>query len=190
VELDVLAPRRPRRARHGPSRASVAAACVALALATAAAPGPSAAAPSAAELEAAFVLRLMRFVTWPDGALGDPVRIVVADAPGVRAALAEMVQGQAHGDRPMVVERRLDEGAPPAVAFFGGGSSAQAGLAALGDAPTLTIGDGRGFARAGGMIELVRDGARIQLEVNRGAAARAGLHVSSRVLDLARAVHE
>jgi hypothetical protein len=54
--------------------------------------------------------------------------------------------------------------------------------------PTLTVGDGEGFAEAGGMIGLVNAGNRIQFDINSAAAQRNGLTLSSQLLRLARNV--
>lgn len=148
------------------------------------------AAPSEDELKAAFVMRLVNFVSWPEAAGDDAVDIAVVGAPDVAAALAPMVQGKAVGDRPLVVAKDWAESAPPEVAYLGTAEEIDRRRPALRGRPTLTISSVRGFARGGGMIELVREGDRIHLEVNRGAAEEAGLQISSRVLGLARVVHD
>jgi hypothetical protein len=162
---------------------------LAVAAALLATAGAYAAAPSEAELQAAFVLRLTRFVTWPEGVLGDELRIAVVDASAIHAALVEMARGQSSGDRPLVVQAGWDGSDPPAVVFLGD-AAVESGLARLEGEPTLTLAGVRGFARRGGMVELVREGARIHLEIGLAAVQRAGLQISSRVLDLARAIHE
>ncbi len=50
--------------------------------------------------------------------------------------------------------------------------------------PVLTIGEASGFARAGGMVNLVEDRNRVRMEVNPAAAGRAGLVFSSQLLKL------
>lgn len=49
----------------------------------------------------------------------------------------------------------------------------------------LTVGEASGFADRGGVINLVEDRGRLRFEINRGAAERAGLKLSSRLLKLA-----
>jgi hypothetical protein len=52
----------------------------------------------------------------------------------------------------------------------------------------LTVGDVEGFTQAGGVIRLTNDDRRIALEISLGAADRAFLKISSRLLSLARIV--
>lgn len=54
--------------------------------------------------------------------------------------------------------------------------------------PVLTIGDVPGFAKQGGMIELVSGKERLGFEVNLEAAKRANLKLSSQMLALANIV--
>ena len=56
--------------------------------------------------------------------------------------------------------------------------------------PVLTIGESEGFAAAGGVIGLFAEGEKIKFEINREAAQRAGLKLSSQLLKLARLVKE
>jgi hypothetical protein len=52
----------------------------------------------------------------------------------------------------------------------------------------LTIGEGEGMGKAGMVIGVYVDGDRIRFDANTGAASRAGLTLSSRLLRLARIV--
>lgn len=59
---------------------------------------------------------------------------------------------------------------------------------AVGDLPILTVSDVERFSRRGGMITLVRSGSRIRFRINIDAVRRAGLSVSSKLLELAETV--
>ena len=63
-------------------------------------------------------------------------------------------------------------------------------LGALGRQSTLTVGDVKGFAQRGGMINLTKEGRRLRFEVNRRAAERTGIHLSSQLLKLADLVDD
>ena len=54
----------------------------------------------------------------------------------------------------------------------------------------LTVSDIDGFADAGGMIQLVREGGRVRFEVNLDSVRGADLTMSSKLLRLASVVHE
>lgn len=53
---------------------------------------------------------------------------------------------------------------------------------------TLTVGETEGFAELGGIINLTVEGNKVRFEVNRIAAQRAGLKISSKLLSLAKIV--
>ena len=55
---------------------------------------------------------------------------------------------------------------------------------------TLTVGEAEGFAVLGGIINLTLEGNKVHFEVNRLAADRAGLKISSKLLSLAKIVTE
>jgi len=55
---------------------------------------------------------------------------------------------------------------------------------------TLTVGEAEGFAVLGGIINLTLEGNKVHFEINRLAADRAGLKISSRLLSLAKIVTE
>ncbi len=52
----------------------------------------------------------------------------------------------------------------------------------------VTVGEMKGFARAGGIINFFTEHDKIRFEINVGAAERAGLSISSKLLNLARIV--
>ena len=52
----------------------------------------------------------------------------------------------------------------------------------------LTVGDTKGFADCGGVINFVLENDRVQFEVNRKAAEQAGLKISSKLLSVAKLV--
>jgi len=58
----------------------------------------------------------------------------------------------------------------------------------VGASPVLTIGQCVQFTRLGGVSALIREGGRYQFQINREAAERAGLKVSSKLLRLATVV--
>ena len=52
----------------------------------------------------------------------------------------------------------------------------------------LTVGDTKGFAELGGIINFVLEDDRVHFEVNRKAADQAGLKISSKLLSVAKRV--
>ena len=56
------------------------------------------------------------------------------------------------------------------------------------EAPVRRSGPCKGFAQAGGMIELYVEGGRMRFAINMDAAERSGLRLSSRLLGLAKVI--
>lgn len=56
--------------------------------------------------------------------------------------------------------------------------------------PVLTVTESAGAAERGAVINLVREGEHVRFEINVDAARRARLELSSRLLNLARIVHD
>ena len=54
----------------------------------------------------------------------------------------------------------------------------------------LTVGDVAGFCESGGGINLIVVDSKVKLEINPDATGRSGLQVSSKLLSLARIVHD
>lgn len=140
-----------------------------------------------AQLQAAFTLNFAKFTEWPAARLADG-RFVLCQLGGnerladaLRALEGRTVQG-------LPIEfRRIDSGleASRCLLLF----AANLVPPPLADgAAVLTVGAEPGFAQHGGMIGLLRDGARLRFEVNVDALKRAGLVLSSHVLALSASV--
>jgi hypothetical protein len=61
-------------------------------------------------------------------------------------------------------------------------------LAKLDNAPILTVGEGRDFLNAGGMICFLLEGNNVRFAINLNAASAAKLKIGSRLLILAQTV--
>jgi hypothetical protein len=159
-------------------------------------PGAATAAdvPSDAAVRAAFVFNFAKFTEWPGLAAGAPIVACVAKDEDIAAALTAIVRGETIGGHAMVVWRRNDdspwEGCQ--VLFMPGGAARDfASVAsAIRTRPVLTVSGSPGFSQHGGMIELFVDGGRLRFAINVDAVDRAGLHISSRLLGLAKVVHD
>jgi hypothetical protein len=63
-------------------------------------------------------------------------------------------------------------------------------MAVLGTAPVLTVADVPDFIKRGGMVQFVLDNNKVKFEINIAVAQRAGLKLSSALLNLARVVRK
>ena len=52
----------------------------------------------------------------------------------------------------------------------------------------LTVGEGAEFLRQGGMVAFVVENRRVRFDINLTAAAKSGLRISSKLLNVARSV--
>jgi hypothetical protein len=152
-------------------------------------------APREYEIKAGFLFNFAKFVDWPSDVLVEGVgelRVIVIGHDPFDGALDRLVAGKTIHGHPVTVsyERDLAPGAYAHLVFVSVSEQKRlpALLAALGQAPTLTISDIEHFAEQGGAIGLVDHGSSIKFAINRGAAGNARLRVSSRLLALATIV--
>lgn len=147
------------------------------------------------DIKAAFLFSFAKFIEWPPRAGEDAALVVgVLGRDGFAATLEQTVRGKTVNGKPLVVKRlaRPQEALGCHVVFIGGGDRNRVKqiLSALPASGVLTVGEAEQFAQWGGIINFVKETNRIRFEINADAATRAGLRISSRVLQLARVVHE
>ena len=147
------------------------------------------------DVKAAFLYNFTKFVAWPTpSAPTEPLRLCVVSDDALRRSLERTIEGET------IDGRRLESRVPSTpeearschVLFVGQPDTDRDArlLAAVKDLPVLTVSDSNDFARRGGGIEFVRENSRLRFDVNVPGAERAGIKVSSRLLKVARRVHE
>lgn len=145
-------------------------------------------------LKAAFLLHFVRFTSWPAGSLGDadasePMVLCVADEAIANALRSSAVDHRV-ANRDLVVRAvtPADVLRDCALVYIGRAHARRAPqiLQRLEGRSVLTVSDSDWFIAEGGMIQLYRSDGHIRFEVGLGAANRAGLRLSSRLLQLAR----
>jgi YfiR/HmsC-like len=138
------------------------------------------------DLKAAFVTSFVQFVNWPGGS-GAPITIGILGDDPFRGGLEKQAGLQSISIRR---SRRIEDLKSCNVIFVARSERGRTAeiASALGNAPVLTIGDYDNFAREGGMIGFYLDGGKVRFEINQGAAKRAGLGLSSKLLRLGRIV--
>ncbi len=148
------------------------------------------------EVKAAFVLKLINFVQWPDveGQHNTSLVIGIVGTDPTSDALERLAAGKSVDGREIVVRRLTTESNLTAcqVVFVGASerNNAASLLERLRGASVLTVGEADGFGQHGGIVNLMLDEGRIRLEVNPNAAQRAHLQISSRLLSLATIVRD
>ena len=138
------------------------------------------------QLIAGYVLNFTRFVEWPASLHPNEIVICVVGNPGLYSALRTGASSASVGPHHLIA-RQIDGEASASgchVLYIEHASALH--VAAL--APMLTVSDGGGFAHAGGTIELFTQANRLRFIINLESARRAGLHISSNLLQLAASV--
>ena len=179
------------------SRAGLfAVASIALTAALIAAPGIAAdngtdVAPDVA-VKAAFLYNFAKFAEWPALPSGAPIVVCIVGEDGIAAALVETVRGQNISGHTLEVWRPQESGMWRVchLLFIADAETRRAagGLGGIKTLPVLTVSDGKGFSQAGGIIELYVEGGRMRFAINVDAAEGSGLHLSSRLLGLAKVI--
>jgi hypothetical protein len=146
------------------------------------------------EVKAAFLYNFAKFIEWPTSSGGpapaDVVLCVVGPDPfgPTLTALADRDDDGRH----LKVRHLVDLGGDPGchIAFISAVERPRLGsiLARATAQHVVTVADLDGFARAGGVIQFVLEDGRVRFWINRGAAARSGVQLSSRLLALAHIV--
>lgn len=149
---------------------------------------------SEVSVTAALLYNFAKFTEWPALPPGAPIAMcVVADAV-MADAVAATVKGEQINGHPLGVSQPQDGAAwARCQVLFIADAEIRRSTDALGRiraSPVLTVSDGRAFAKAGGIIELYVDSGKMRFAINVGAAERAGLRISSRLLGLAKIVRE
>lgn len=159
------------------------------------APMPADSASLEYEVKAAYLLNFTRYVDWPPSAFprqDSPLVICVIGPDPFHAILERTVEGKVADGHPIAVQRAAlaSDTRGCHMAFIASGSQdLRIPQFDQLEGAVLTIGEGHGFARLGGMIGLVIVNATVRFEINLGAVRGAGLQVSSRLLALATRVY-
>jgi hypothetical protein len=156
------------------------------------APGQDAA-PSEYQVKAACIYNFTKFVEWPPEAFSNPsspfVIGVIGDDP-FNGELQRAVQDKDVCGRKFVVRhlRNADEARSCQILFISRSERKSIGdiLAAVSTLPVLTISETDRFVQSGGIINFLLEQNKVRFEINAAAAKKAGLKVSSKLLDLGR----
>jgi uncharacterized protein DUF4154 len=143
-------------------------------------------------LKAAFLYNFAKFAEWPALPSDAPIVFCMVGDDKIAAALVETLRGQNISDHTLEVRRPPDNATWRLcnLLFIADAETGRAagGLGGIKMLPVLTVSDGKGFSAAGGIIELFVEGGRMRFAVNVDAAELSGLHLSSRLLGLAKVI--
>jgi len=147
------------------------------------------------DVKAAFLYNFAKFVDWPPAAFPEPkgsFRICVLGKDPFGGSLQAAVNGEEIAGHRLTVVRSASLAKPAGcqILFVSRSERDQTSeiLSAVKDSPVLTVGDAPGFLEQGGIINFLLEGNKVRFEINNEAAGKAGLSISSKLLQLARRV--
>jgi hypothetical protein len=142
-------------------------------------------------VKAAFIFNFAKFTEWPADAFADaasPLRVCVLDQDPFGDVL-KAIEGRNIGDRKIAIARmsRMQNVGHCHLLFTGRSERERLAqiLDDIGDHPVLTVTDAPKFASDAGIINFKVVGGKVRFAINLGAAERARLKLSSRLLSLA-----
>ena len=145
------------------------------------------------EVKAAYLFNFAKFVEWPPQALArdsTTFNICLLGDP-FEGALEKIVEGEVLDGRRLAVRHvRGGEDLQGCQILYVPASEARAPrlFAGLSRQPVLTVGETDNFLSNGGIVRFVQVAGRIRFQINPGAAERASLKLSSKLLRLAMIV--
>lgn len=145
------------------------------------------------QLKAAYLFNFVKFVEWPAAVPADVLTVCFSGGDGVHDALASGIENKRVGTRRLAVRRLQDIGTAAGcnVLYLDAAvAPASPRMSRENGPPILTVSDAKAFARNGGMIELFTDSNRLRFIINVDNAQKAGLRISSSLLQLAAAVEK
>jgi hypothetical protein len=154
----------------------------------------SSAALTEVEAKAAFLYNLALFVEWPPASFRDPSALTICSTRSNPVVVAlRSVDGRLVNGRTARVRELAATDDPRACQILYVAEldrESQLVVGPLAGSPVLTVGDDERFMRAGGMIRIAFENARLKFDVDVGRTDRGGLKISSKVLKLARVLRD
>jgi len=148
------------------------------------------------QVKAVFLFNFARFVQWPAvayPATNSPFVITIVGDDPFGASLDDAVREDRVQNHAIVIQRiRHNDPIPPSqILFIARSEKDRLGeiLAQVKNQATLTVADTARAAEQGTMINLVVAQGSVKMEINQQVVESAGLHVSSKLLSLARIVN-
>jgi hypothetical protein len=147
------------------------------------------------QVKAAYVYNFAKFVDWPAESFPNstaPLRLCALNDRAFQTQLEQIVTGKNIAGHPVmaVSVQTGEESRDCQILYINSSQQSRHIFDQLQGTSVLTVGETKGFLEEGGIIDFVFQGDQVHFQVNHGAATRAGLHMSSRLLSVAKAVIE
>ena len=148
--------------------------------------------PTEYQVKAAFLYNFAKFVEWPSQAFASedsPLVIGVLGENPFNEDLARTIQNKTIDNHPLQLKelRAVTQATNCHILFISTSEKDRLPeiLNSLKGASVLTVGETDRFLETGGMVNFVFQGTKIRFQINKEAASRAGLKVSSKLMSLA-----
>jgi hypothetical protein len=143
--------------------------------------------------EAALLIKIGKFVHWPDAAFArshGALQLCILGADEA-AATIDSLDGTKLQDRVIAVVHLsgAEESSGCQIIFISRSEGERLGqaLSSVAHSPVLTVSDMEGFIARGGMIGLTTVNGKSGFEINRAASSRAGLTIGAQLMQIAAA---
>jgi YfiR/HmsC-like len=147
------------------------------------------------QIKAGFFFNFTRFVEWPENAFATPSSPIVICVVGetlLTDLLTDVAMGRVVNGRAVSINRvkPTDDLRRCNLLFISAVAERRTTeiLESVKKTNALTVGETAGFPQAGGMINFSIEDNKVKLELNLGAATRAGLKVNSKLIAVSRLV--
>jgi hypothetical protein len=149
------------------------------------------------QVKAAFLLNFAKFIEWPRNAFQDektPITVCIFRYDPFDGALDEIIRGKSINNRELLARRvgEIPELKSCQLIFVSEREEKRLPeiMNSLKGASALVVGEGGDFAERGGSVQFFLENNRMRFAINVDAIERARLTVSSKLLLLARIVHD
>ena len=144
--------------------------------------------PQEYQIKAAYLYNFLKYVEWPKP-LNRTFLICVAGQNPFGTVLDGLTKNERVRGNLVKTDIILAPEPGCDVIFTPRTSNISAYLSAAGGMPILTVGETPNYIERGGIVNFFLEDGKVRFEINRNAAERAGLRISSRLLHLARIVN-
>jgi uncharacterized protein DUF4154 len=139
------------------------------------------------QIKAAYLYNFLKYVEWPNS-INRTFLICVAGQNPFGSVLDGLTKNERVRGNPVKTELILGPETGCDVIFTPRTSNIPAYLQDAAGRPILTVGETPRFIEQGGIVNFFLENGKVRFEINRSAAERAGLRISSRLLQLAKIV--
>lgn len=139
------------------------------------------------QIKAAYLYNFLKYVEWQEP-VDRTFKICVAGQNPFGGVLEALTKNERVRGNPVQTELILGFEPGCDVIFTPRTSNIPAYLQGAAGMPILTVGETPRFIEQGGIVNFFLENGKVRFEINRNAAERAGLRISSRLLQLAKIV--